>query len=66
MGWETSLYKLLRVGELRINMMRYFNARKGFTKEDDFLPDRIFEPMPDGPAKGHVMDKEEFLKAKEL
>lgn len=46
--------------------MRYFNARKGFTKEDDFLPDRIFEPMPDGPAKGHVMDKEEFLKAKEL
>ncbi|SDK13992.1 aldehyde ferredoxin oxidoreductase family protein [Natronincola ferrireducens] len=65
-GWETSLYELLRIGERRINMMRYFNAREGFTKKDDYLPDRIFEAMPDGPAKGHVMDKEEFERAKEL
>lgn len=65
-GWETSLYELLRAGERRINMMRYFNAREGFTKKDDYLPDRIFEPMTEGPAKGHVMNREEFERAKEL
>lgn len=64
LGWETSLYELMRVGERRINMMRYFNAREGFTKEDDKLPERLFNPLPDGPAKGALVDKEDFEQAK--
>ena len=63
-GWETSLFELMMVGERRINMMRYFNAREGFTKVDDQLPDRIFEPFKDGPSKGVHMDRESFEKAK--
>ncbi|MBB6214141.1 aldehyde:ferredoxin oxidoreductase [Anaerosolibacter carboniphilus] len=66
LGWDTSIYELMLVGERRINMMRYFNAREGFTKEDDRLPQRIFEPFKDGPSKGICVDKEDFEKAKEL
>ena len=65
-GWDTSIYELMMVGERRINMMRYFNAREGFTKEDDKLPERIFEPFKDGPSKGVYLDKEAFNEAKEL
>ena len=63
--WETSLFELMRVGERRINMMRYFNAREGFTKADDTLPERIFKPLPDGPSKGLHVNKDAFLKALE-
>lgn len=65
-GWETSLFELMRIGERRINMMRFFNAREGFTKEDDVLPERIFDPLPDGPSKGQYLDRDAFLKAKAL
>ena len=62
-GWETSLFELMRVGERRINMMRFFNAREGFTREQDKLPERIFAPMPDGPSKGITLDKDQFYQA---
>lgn len=65
-GWDTSLFELMRIGERRINMMRYFNKMEGFTKEDDRLPERIFEPLQHGPSKGICLDKAEFEKAKEL
>ncbi|WP_236911030.1 aldehyde ferredoxin oxidoreductase family protein [Clostridium sp. Cult1] len=65
-GWDTSLFELMRIGERRINMMRYFNAKAGFTKEDDKLPKRLFEKMSDGPSKGVQLDEEKLNQAKEL
>lgn len=65
-GWDTSLYELMQIGERRINMMRYFNAREGFTKVQDTLPERIFQPFSDGPSKGRCLDKGAFGRAKEL
>lgn len=62
-GWETSMTELMKVGERRINMMRWFNAQNGFTKADDKLPERIFKPMPEGPSEGHQLDKETFYDA---
>ncbi|MCL2580571.1 MAG: aldehyde ferredoxin oxidoreductase family protein [Oscillospiraceae bacterium] len=59
-GWETSIYELMLVGERRINMMRFFNQREGFTKADDVLPERIFQKIPDGPGKGQGLTKESF------
>ena len=42
------------VGERKINLFRYFNYLAGMRPEkDDTLPKRLFEPMPDGPSKGH-------------
>jgi len=66
LGWETSLFELMRVGERRINMMRFFNAREGFTKEEDILPERLFKPLLDGPSEGVQLDKEKFYKARDL
>jgi len=62
-GWKTSLFELMRIGERRINMMRYFNAREGFSKADDVLPERLFKPLPDGPSKGIALDKAHFYEA---
>lgn len=66
LGWETSLYELMLVGERRINMMRFFNAREGFTRKDDTLPERLFTPLPDGPSRGACLNKEEMASAKDL
>lgn len=65
-GWETSLFELMRVGERRINLMRYFNAREGFTRDDDSLPARIFTPLPEGPARGAHIDRDRFEAAKDF
>lgn len=59
-GWDTSIRELQEIGERRINMMRCFNAREGFTKKDDALPERLFIPMPDGPNAGAKINKEDF------
>jgi len=59
-GWECTMFELMKVGERRINMLRQINARQGFTSADDTLPQRLFEKLPDGPAKGKCVDKEAF------
>jgi len=66
LGWETSLYELMLAGERRLNMMRFFNAREGFSRKDDILPERLFKPLPDGPSEGTALDREEFEEAREL
>lgn len=64
-GWETSIQELLEIGKRRINMMRYFNEKAGFTRLDDNLPKRIFKPFSDGPSKGICLDEATFEKAKD-
>ncbi len=59
-GWECTMFELMKVGERRINMLRQINSRQGFTSKDDILPQRLFEELPDGPAKGRCVDKEAF------
>jgi aldehyde:ferredoxin oxidoreductase len=65
-GWRTSLDELMEIGERKLDMMRHFNAREGFTKKDDTLPNRFFDPLPDGPSKGARVDRRGFDEAKEL
>ena len=64
--WDTSIYELMMIGERKLNMMRYFNSKEGFTKEDDSLPERLFKPFKDGPSKGVYLDKEKYEKSKQL
>jgi aldehyde:ferredoxin oxidoreductase len=59
-GWECTLWELMKVGERRVNMMRQFNAKRGFTCKHDRLPERLNKALPDGPAKGKCVDKEAF------
>ncbi len=59
-GWDCTFFELMKVGERKTNMMRQINARRGFSKKDDILPERLYEPMPDGPTKGLHVDREIF------
>jgi len=53
---------LVQVGERIWNLERAFNVREGFSRADDRLPDRFLnEPMPDGAAKGQVVELDALL-----
>jgi len=53
---------LLQAGERIFNLERLFLLKAGFTGKDDTLPRRMLEePMPDGPAKGHVVELGQML-----
>ena len=47
-GWNTSIWELMKAGERISTMARVFNIREGFTKNDDWLPERFFEPHTSG------------------
>ncbi|HHX50639.1 MAG TPA: aldehyde ferredoxin oxidoreductase family protein [Clostridia bacterium] len=64
-GWQTNMWELMLVGERRINLMRSFNYREGFSEKDDILPERLFEPLPEGPTAGQKIVREEFFRARE-
>ena len=57
-GWDVNIQELLLVGERRLNMMRAFNAREGFTKEHDTLPHKFFNrALEGGPTDGFKLDQ---------
>jgi aldehyde:ferredoxin oxidoreductase len=59
-GEETTVDDLLTIGARRLNMLRAFNAREGFTRENDTLPKRLFEPLVGGPSDGKAVDRATF------
>jgi len=65
-GWELSLWEMMKLGERRVNMFRVFNNREGFTSADDWLPERLFEPIKDGPRQGAVYSRQELKQMLQL
>lgn len=63
-GWNTSIMEIWLAGERAYDMARAFNYREGFGPEDDMLPARLFEKLPEGPVAGKVYTKEQFLTAR--
>jgi aldehyde:ferredoxin oxidoreductase len=64
-GWDFKVENFRKTGERIYNLMRAYCIREGITREDDTLPGRLMEdPLPDGPAKGMLIDKDtlEMLK----
>jgi len=61
--WNLNLDELLEIGERATNMARVFNAREGFTRKDDTLPERLFSPLDNGALKGEVFPRDEFESA---
>lgn len=59
-GWQCTFWELMKVGERKTNMLRQINARRGFTRDHDVLPDRCYVPLPDGPSVGAHVDRDEF------
>jgi aldehyde:ferredoxin oxidoreductase len=60
-GWDITLDELMKVGERRLNMMRVFNEREGFTSADDVLPEKFFVPLVGtGPTAGVAVNRKDF------
>ncbi len=66
-GWDLTTDDVMRIGERIYNLERVIMNKFGFTGKDDTLPRRLLqEPMPEGAAKGQVVEldkmKEEYYK----
>ena len=59
-GVEFSPGQLIDLGE-RVNVLaRCFNVREGFSRADDYLPQRLAEePIPGGASKGHRVSRDD-------
>jgi aldehyde:ferredoxin oxidoreductase len=62
-GWNTSLFEIMELGERTVTMARVFNVREGLSAKDDYLPDRLFEPLEEGTPAEKKIDREEVQKA---
>lgn len=63
LGWDTSLWELMKIGERRLNLLRAFNTREGLGRKDDRLPERLFAPLPEGRSQGVAVDRGELERA---
>jgi len=66
-GWDISEDEIMKIGERIYNLERVIMGKLGFSDKDDTLPPRLLkEPMPEGPAKGQVVEldkmKEEYYR----
>ncbi|MBU2499508.1 MAG: aldehyde:ferredoxin oxidoreductase, partial [Proteobacteria bacterium] len=53
--------ELKRAGERIYTLERSMLVKSGISRQDDTLPKRYFdEPIPEGPAKGEVISREDF------
>jgi aldehyde:ferredoxin oxidoreductase len=64
-GWDVSVDEIIKVGERRLNLLRAFNAREGFTREDDKLPKKMFKALKDGASDGVFLTEQELETAKD-
>ena len=66
-GWDFDLDEFRKCGERLQNMARMYNVREGLRREHDTLPGRLLlDPLPDGPAKGLVLDRPSLEKMKDV
>ncbi len=60
-GWNLTEQEILKIGERIYNLERVILNKYGFDGKDDTLPKRLLEePMPEGPAKGQVVELEKM------
>ena len=60
-GWDLTEEEILKIGERIYNLERLILNKYGLYGKDDTLPKRLLEePMPEGPAKGQVVELEEM------
>jgi len=62
-GWNLSMEEALMIGERATNLARVFNAREGFSRKDDVLPERLYQGLENGALQGEAMPRDEFKKA---
>lgn len=65
-GWGVTEDEIQKMGARRVNLMRAFNAREGFNRMHDVLPERLFEPLRGGVTNGLTLSREEMERALDL
>ena len=59
-GREYEPAELRRAGARIWTLVRLFNVREGFSRDDDALPDRLTEPLENGPNDGAAIGRDAF------
>ena len=65
-AWPVTTWKLMKAVERGMTLMRIFNLREGFTKDDDRLPERFHTAIQEGPLKGIKIDPAAHREAVEI
>jgi aldehyde:ferredoxin oxidoreductase len=65
-GWPATTWKLMKAVERGISLMRIFNLREGFTRDDDRLPERFHTAQKEGPLKNLRIDPKTHAEAVEI
>jgi len=65
-GWETNVDDLQLIGERRLNLMRVFSAREGFTRAEDRLPKKMYKALTGGETDGIALNEDELENAKDM
>jgi aldehyde:ferredoxin oxidoreductase len=63
-GWDTTVMEQIRVAERVLTLCRLFNLKAGLRAEDDKLPERFFQPTPDGALADKALNPAEMEAAK--
>ena len=65
-GIEVTPVQLMKVGERIFNLQRMYMVKCGFSSKDDDFPAKFYdEAIPDGPAKGARLSREDIDKLKQ-
>jgi aldehyde:ferredoxin oxidoreductase len=58
-GWNLDEAAFLKIGERIANLEHAFNIREGLRRKDwEYLPPRMYEPLPTGPNQGDTLTPE--------
>ena len=64
LGYDYTVNDFRKTGERLFTLAKIFNLREGLTRADDTLPARLLEePLPEGPAKGQIVNLDPLLDA---
>ena len=61
-GWEVGRDDMIQIAGRIINVYKALNVRAGIGRESDYPPDRMFEPIPEGPHRGKCLDRVKYDK----
>lgn len=62
-GWDMSFDEMMTSAKMSVDLARLFNVKHGVGAEWDKLPERMHEPLENGPYKGQAIDRKDFADA---
>ena len=66
-GWDITVEEIQEIGRRRLNLMRAFNAREGFTRDNDTLPKKLLtKPLAGGRSDGILIENKELQAGLEM